>query len=231
MIAPRAQPRRFDDLAPWISTVARLVVGGVLLVAGALKVIDPRSSVAAVRAYEMVPTWLERPIGWGLPFLEVGLGLLLVAGLFTRIAAAVSGLLFIAFLIAVVSAAVQAYQLVPGWLDRPIGWGLPFLEAGLGLLLVAGLFTRTAAAISGLLFVVFLIAAVSAAARGLSIDCGCFGGGGEVAPGQSAYAEEIVRDLALLALCGWLVWQPRSRFALDHPDLTGAGAPARETKR
>jgi uncharacterized membrane protein YphA (DoxX/SURF4 family) len=173
MIAPRAQTRRFDDLAPWISTLARLVVGGVLLVAGALKVIDPQSSVAAVRAYE----------------------------------------------------------LVPGWLERPIGWGLPFLEVGLGLLLIAGLFTRTAAAIAGLLVVAFVIAAISAAARGLSIDCGCFGGGGQVAPGQTSYAGEIVRDLALLALCAWLVWQPRSRFALDHPDLTGADAPARGVQR
>ena len=160
MIAARAPGRRFDDLAPWISTIARLVVGGVLLVAGALKVIDPQSSVAAVRAYE----------------------------------------------------------LVPGWLERPIGWGLPFLELGLGLLLLAGLFTRIAALVSGLLLVVFIIAVVSAAVRGLSIDCGCFGGGGQVAPGQTAYAAEIVRDLALLALCGWLVWRPLSRFALDHPD-------------
>ena len=91
-------------------------------------------------------------------------------------------------------AAVRAYELVPAWLERPIGWGLPFLEVSLGLLLVAGLFTRTAAAVSGLLFLAFLIAVVSAAARGLSIDCGCFGGGGQVAPGQSAYAGEIVRD-------------------------------------
>jgi uncharacterized membrane protein YphA (DoxX/SURF4 family) len=173
MIAPRAQTRRFDDRAPWISTLARLIVGGVLLVAGALKVIDPQSSVAAVAAYELVPSWLERPIGWGLPFLEVGLGLLLVAGLFTRTAAAVSGLLLIAFLIAVVSAAV----------------------------------------------------------RGLSIDCGCFGGGGQVVPGQTAYAGEIVRDLALIALCGWLVWQPRSRFALDHPELTRATEREREVQR
>ena len=172
MIAPRAQTRRFDDLAPWISTLARLIVGGVLLVAGALKVIDPRSSVAAVRAYE----------------------------------------------------------LVPGWLERPIGWGLPFLELGLGLLLLAGLLTRQAAVVAGLLVVVFLVAVVSAAARGLSLDCGCFGGGGEVAPGQTAYAGEIIRDLGLLALCVWLVWQPRSRFALDHPDLTDAGAPAREVQ-
>ena len=39
-------------------------------------------------------------------------------------------------------------------------------------------------------------------------------------PGQTAYAVEIVRDLGLLALALWLVWHPRSRFALDHPELT-----------
>lgn len=173
MIAHRPQTRRFEDLAPWISTVARLLVGGVLLVAGALKVIDPQSSVAAVRAYELVPAWLE----------------------------------------------------------RPIGWGLPFLELGLGLLLVAGMFTRTTALVAGLLFVVFLIAVGSAAVRGLHIDCGCFGGGGQVAPGQTAYASEIVRDLGLLALCGWLVWQPRSRFAVDHPDPHQAAELEREVQR
>jgi uncharacterized membrane protein YphA (DoxX/SURF4 family) len=158
MIAPRVPTRRFDVLAPWVSTAARLVVGGVLLVAGALKVIDLQSSVAAVAAYELVPAWTERLIGWGLPFVELGLGLLLVAGLFTRVVAAVAGVM--------------------------IG--------------------------------VFVVAVISAAVRGLSIDCGCFGGGGQVAPGQTAYAWEIVRDLGLLALCGWLVWHPRSRFALDH---------------
>ena len=173
MIAPRVRGRRFDDLAPWISTIARLVVGGVLLVAGALKVIDPQSSVAAVRAYELVPDWLE----------------------------------------------------------RPIGWGLPFLELGLGLLLLSGLFTRTAALVAGLVFVVFILAVVSAAVRGLSIDCGCFGGGGQVAPGQTTYAWEIVRDLALLALCGWLVWRPRSRFALDHPDPQQIAVPEQEAHR
>jgi uncharacterized membrane protein YphA (DoxX/SURF4 family) len=173
VIAARARSRGFDAAVPWISTVARLVVGGVLLVAGALKVIDPQSSVAAVRAYELVPAWLERPIGWGLPFLELGLGLLLVAGLFTRAAALAAGLL--------------------------VG--------------------------------VFIIAVISAAARGLSIDCGCFGGGGQVAPGQTRYLQEILRDLGLLALCGWLVWQPRSRFALDHPDPTHDDELVREDQR
>jgi hypothetical protein len=65
------------------------------------------------------------------------------------------------------------------------------------------------------LLLVFIFGVTSAAARGLSIDCGCFGGGGEVAPGQTAYGAELIRDLGLLVLAAWLVWQPRSRFTLD----------------
>lgn len=159
MIAPRVQSPRFAALVPWISTLARLIVGVTLLAAGALKVIDLPSSVAAVRAYELLPAGAAQVLGWVLPFVEVGLGLLLIAGLFTR----------------------------------PV------------------------AAVSGVLLLVFTAAVISVAARGMSIDCGCFGGGGPVAPGDTHYTFEIVRDLGLTALCGWLVRYPRSRFALDHP--------------
>ena len=44
-------------------------------------------------------------------------------------------------------------------------------------------------------------------------------------------ARRSSRDLALIALCGWLVWQPRSRFALDHPELTRATEREREVQR
>jgi uncharacterized membrane protein YphA (DoxX/SURF4 family) len=144
--------------ACWVSTGARVVLGGVFLVAGVLKAIDPQSSVAAVRAYQLLPNSLATIVGWGLPFAEIALGLLLLAGIATRAVA--------------VAAAV--------------------------------------------LLLIFMTAVVSAAARGLSIDCGCFGGGGEVAPGETAYGIELVRDTGLLLLALWLVWQPRSRLALDR---------------
>jgi len=96
-----------------------------------------------------------------------------------------------------------------------VGWGQPFVEVALGVLLLAGIATRIVAAASGLLLVIFIAAVVSAAVRGLSIDCGCFGGGGPVPPGQTAYGIEILRDLGLLLLALWLVWQPSSRFAVD----------------
>jgi len=56
----------------------------------------------------------------------------------------------------------------------------------------------------------------SAAARGLSIDCGCFGGGGPVAPGETAYGAEIARNVGLLLLAGWLVVRPDSRLSLER---------------
>jgi uncharacterized membrane protein YphA (DoxX/SURF4 family) len=143
-------------ITPWVSTAMRLVLGVVLLVAGAAKVIDPQASVAAVRAYE----------------------------------------------------------LLPGGLVTAVGWGLPFLELVLGVLLLAGIGVRPAALATAVLLTVFIAAVASAAARGLSIDCGCFGGGGPVPPGQTAYAREILRDLALLAAAVWLVVRPQSRLSL-----------------
>ncbi|SDS75280.1 Methylamine utilisation protein MauE [Friedmanniella luteola] len=157
MIARAPVRTRFQRVAPWVSTLVRLVLAGVFLAAGGLKAVDPQSSVAAVRAYELLPPGLETLVGWGLPFVEIALGLVLAAGAFTRVAGAVSAALI----------------------------------------------------------AVFVLAVLSAAERGLSIDCGCFGGGGTVAAGQTNYAGEILRDSLLLVLALWLVWQPHSRLALE----------------
>ncbi|UYP21051.1 DoxX family membrane protein [Rhodococcus sp. Z13] len=111
--------------------------------------------------------------------------------------------------------AVRAYQLLPVDLVRPFAAVFPVAELVLGLLLLVGLAVRPAA-IAGALVLVGLIAAIASAwARGLSIDCGCFGGGG-VAEGVDGwdYALEIARDLGFLALGVWLAVFPRSPFAL-----------------
>jgi uncharacterized membrane protein YphA (DoxX/SURF4 family) len=113
--------------------------------------------------------------------------------------------------------AVRAYQLLPEPLVAPVAFGLPVLEIAVGLALLLGVFVRTAAIAAAVLLVVFLGGVGSAWARGLQIDCGCFGNGGEVAAGQTAYPLELLRDGALLlialALAGW----PVSRLALGTP--------------
>ena len=113
--------------------------------------------------------------------------------------------------------AVRAYRILPEALVKPVAWGLPFLEVAIAVLLLTGIRTRLAAFLSLGLLTVFVAGVGSAWARGLSIECGCFGGGG-VAAGVdwTTYATEIARDVGLMALSAWLAWRPASAWALGE---------------
>jgi uncharacterized membrane protein YphA (DoxX/SURF4 family) len=125
--------------------------------------------------------------------------------------------------------AVNAYQVMPYDVAKVVGAALPFVEIALGLLLVAGLATRLAGVVSAALLAVFVAGISSAWARGLSIDCGCFGGGGELAAGQSpSYGPEIARDLAFGALAAFLIAYPLTRLSVDRW-LAASDAPAGPT--
>jgi hypothetical protein len=69
---------------------------------------------------------------------------------------------------------------------------------------------------TALLMVLFTFGIASAWARGLEIQCGCFGGGGNVKiDATPGYIRDILRDLGLLMLSAWLVWRPRTWLSLD----------------
>jgi len=141
----------------WIGLGARLIVGGVWVYAGALKVGDPDSSITAVRAYQLLPTGLADTVGRVLPMLELVIGVCLIVGLLTRVLGGVSALLQVAFIVGIASV-----------------W-----------------------------------------ARGIEINCGCFGDGGPNPDATSQYPWEIARDLGLLALSLLLVARPRTPYAVD----------------
>jgi uncharacterized membrane protein YphA (DoxX/SURF4 family) len=111
--------------------------------------------------------------------------------------------------------AVLAYDVLPPGLVGPVATVLPLGELVLGTLLVAGAFTRWAALASAVLLVVLMTGVAQAWARGLSIDCGCFGGGGPVAEGDTRYPQELARDLGLLLMALWLVVRPRTALSVD----------------
>ena len=148
---------KFDIYQPWITLLARLILGGVLLVAGGLKVGNLQKSATAVRAYELLPTAIANFLGYVLPWIEIGLGLLLISG----VAVSISGLF------------------------------------------------------GAIIMFAFIIAIAQAWARGLSIDCGCFGGGGPIDPDQTKYLSEIIRDIGLFGVGIFLYYFPKGRFALD----------------
>jgi uncharacterized membrane protein YphA (DoxX/SURF4 family) len=157
---------KFEKLQPWIGLVCRLTLGGVLLVAGYLKIGKTEISQMAVRSYELLPVSIANFLGLTLPFFEVVIGLLLILGAATRVVAALGGFTMFIF----ISAIAQAW------------------------------------------------------ARGLTIDCGCFGGGGTVNPGQTRYLQEILRDAGLVAMALFLIRYPVTKFSIDKaPKQSNAG--------
>lgn len=167
MTSPRTVSRS-ELVRDVIGLLARLGLAAVWLISGIIKAVDPRTTVVAVRAYQIFP---ESLVG-------------IIAGI------------------------------------------LPFLEIALGVLLVIGLATRLTAVLSAVVLVAFIAGVISAAARGLSIDCGCFGGGGDVAAGQTAYTEEILRDLGFLALAVYLIVRPDTPLSVDRWVRRRTGQPA-----
>lgn len=112
--------------------------------------------------------------------------------------------------------AVQAYRLLPAGAVDPVATGLPLVELAIGVFVLLGLATRIAAVASAAVMLLFIGGVSQAWARGLPIDCGCFGGGGQVDPGQTQYPLEIARDLGFLLLSCWLIARPRTLVSVDR---------------
>jgi uncharacterized membrane protein YphA (DoxX/SURF4 family) len=111
--------------------------------------------------------------------------------------------------------AVRSYEMLPISIANLLGLILPPVEIALGVLLILGALTRVSAALGGFTMLIFIIAIAQAWARGLNIDCGCFGGGGSVAAEDTRYLQEILRDLGLVFLAAYLVRYPSTKFSID----------------
>lgn len=148
---------KFKVAQPWLTLLVRLTLGGILLIAGAIKVPNLPKSAMAVRAYEVLPITLANFLGYTLPWIEIGLGLLLIVGVLVKISGVLGALTMLTFIIAITQA-----------------W-----------------------------------------ARGLSIDCGCFGGGGTINPEDTKYLSEIIRDIGLMGMGIFLYLYPKGRFAIE----------------
>jgi uncharacterized membrane protein YphA (DoxX/SURF4 family) len=111
--------------------------------------------------------------------------------------------------------AVKAYDVLPKGGIEIVAALLPWVELAFGVLLLIGAGVRVVGVLSLVLLAVFIAGVVQAWARGLAIDCGCFGGGGAVDPGDTAYLQEVLRDTGFALLACWLVVRPRTLASLD----------------
>jgi len=109
--------------------------------------------------------------------------------------------------------AVDAYDVLPEALVRPVAAILPWLEIGVAVVLVLGLFVRFAGIATAVLAGLFIAAMAQAKARGLEIECGCFGGGG---PGEGVSRWDIARDVPIMLAGVYLALRPRGPLQLDN---------------
>ena len=117
--------------------------------------------------------------------------------------------------------AVRAYEILPVSVANILGHILPWFEIAIGALLIIGAAVKISSALGGFTMLMFIIAISQAWARGLSIDCGCFGGGGQVEPGTANYLPELLRDGGLALLAIYLFRYPQSKFGLDRQRKDG----------
>jgi hypothetical protein len=75
---------------------------------------DPNAAVRAVRAYRALPELLVHPVAWGLPFVELALALLLLAGIANRAAASIGAGLLVIFMIGIAQAWARDLQISCG---------------------------------------------------------------------------------------------------------------------
>jgi uncharacterized membrane protein YphA (DoxX/SURF4 family) len=71
--------------------------------------------------------------------------------------------------------AIANFDLLPPLCNQLAALTLPWVEIVIGLLLICGLWLRSTALVTVLLFLGFGAAVISALVRGLDIQCGCFG--------------------------------------------------------
>ena len=95
---------------------------------------------------------------------------------------------------------IDSYQMLPESMVFAMAYALPWCELALGLLLIAGVWLRYTSWTAAALLTAFFTMMGIASARGLGIDCGCFGVGETLSPGT------LARDGALLAVAFTLVW-------------------------
>ena len=107
--------------------------------------------------------------------------------------------------LAAFAASIHNYRLLPIQLENALAITLPWIEILAAGALLSRRWLPGGALVVGGLTAVFVVAMVSALARGLDINCGCFTLS-DTSPAYSNLWQHLVLDLLLLALIVHLWW-------------------------
>jgi uncharacterized membrane protein YphA (DoxX/SURF4 family) len=89
---------------------------------------------------------------------------------------------------------IDAYQMLSDSMVTLVARTLPWFELILGLALIGGIALRWSSSVAAALMLAFFVMMAISYAKGMQIDCGCFG------PGEQLGPKTLLRDGALLAV-------------------------------
>ena len=112
---PESAPESgFALAAPWISLVARLTLGAMWLYYCLPKLGSSEANVASVRNFRILSGGLVNTFAYAQPYVELALGLLIIAGLGTRLVAALSSALLLIYIGGIVSLGARGIHITCG---------------------------------------------------------------------------------------------------------------------
>jgi uncharacterized membrane protein YphA (DoxX/SURF4 family) len=118
--------------AVWLTLAARIAVGLIFVLAGVSKLVAPGTFSATLLAYDVLPVGLLRPVSLILPWIELVVGLYLLAGLFTRAAAWAAVVMLTVFMLAIGQAVLRGISLQDCGCFGSITSAVPALQYVLG---------------------------------------------------------------------------------------------------
>jgi uncharacterized membrane protein YphA (DoxX/SURF4 family) len=93
---------------------------------------------------------------------------------------------------------IDSYRILPLRAVELAAHVIPWVELVVGLLLIAGVWLRVSGSIVSLLLLTFFVLMVRAYAKGMEINCGCFG------TGEMISWKTLLRDGTMVAAALWL---------------------------
>lgn len=109
--------------------------------------------------------------------------------------------------VAAFSTQIHNFRMMPVSLENLVAMTLPWIELLAGLSLLLGIRPRAGGLIVTVLMAFFLVAVAVALARGLDIECGCFG----TADGSRVGLRKMAENLGMLILAFIAIQTPFNR--------------------
>jgi uncharacterized membrane protein YphA (DoxX/SURF4 family) len=109
----------------WTVVFLRLALGAIFVYAGYVKLKEPWALFAiAIDSYELLPIRAVELLARTLPWFEVGLGVMLIAGVWLRVSSAIASGLLVVFMTLIVRAAITGQDISCGCFsnNEPISW-------------------------------------------------------------------------------------------------------------